>query len=521
MSGVMNAYHQKDATAYQQAYQQWKLSHDALEKSAAIESAGYEKAKEMELRGDIAGANAMLRAHAAANRNQPILDSLDRGDYHTASHIASGTVRAAGNLAPVGKTVSTQTDYLLAYQKANDEMAAAELTGDSGKIEEARTKADNATMGAWEWLKGHGAQLKQQKFTMLENDAKRIEASRKTTDEAKNVGVPQTIQITDPDGKTRDVLASYNKKTGEWIDTATRKAVDFKGGTVRQVGKMSAEEAALGPKIPQTQEQKDSIAAQTATGEPLIQIVPGYGKQAVKARENAREDAIELLRKQNPGMSAKEAGVELASRALDWGGAKRSVPQLTTMLDTTKVAVGQLDFNIRKAQEEIAKLHLSDLSPFISRIQARVEKWDGTPEYSSAYFYMHAAAQESARILSGGTASIAQLQQGASEEAKKWAELGMTPASFDQAAIAMTAEGQNRIQELQDTLTSRRNNPSAVTGTSGGAGAARPAAGPVPKPASFSDAQLLEKAGDAIKAGKPRQAIIDQLRAWGIDPKGL
>jgi hypothetical protein len=126
------------------------------------------------------------------------------------------------------------------------------------------------------------------------------------------------------------------------------------------------------------------------------------------------------------------------------------------MLGATKQAVSQLDFNIAKTKEEMSKLGSSNLSPVINAIARGEEHWTGDPAYSSLFYYMHAAAVESARVLSGGQSSAAQLHQGAMEEAQKWANIDMTPASFDAVADAMQEEGRNRIETYETAIKSQK-----------------------------------------------------------------
>ncbi len=209
------------------------------------------------------------------------------------------------------------------------------------------------------------------------------------------------------------------------------------------------------PSSPASSVERESAAAQVASGMPITQVYPGFGKEAVAARRQARTDAIQKIM-QDTNVSAADAGVELANRTIEYQSGKKSSGQLTQMLGATKQGVAQLDFNIDKARKEMAKLPSSDLSPILNAIARGEEKWTGNPAYSSLFYYMHATAVESARILSGGQASTAQLHQGAMEEAQKWANMNMTPASFNAVAGAMKEEGQNRIQTYQDALKSQR-----------------------------------------------------------------
>lgn len=204
-----------------------------------------------------------------------------------------------------------------------------------------------------------------------------------------------------------------------------------------------------------TPEERQSIAAQAATGQPLTQVVPGYGTMAVNARRQAREGAIEVIRNDNAGMSAAEAGVELAKRNVQFQAGTRSVVQLTTMLGGIRQATSQLEFNVAQAKQEMAKLKSTDISPVLNAIARGVEKWTGDPAYSGLFFYLNATAVESARILSGGTASVAQLHAGAQEEAKQWSNINMTPAMFDEVSKAMLAEGGQRIKDYQMAISAQ------------------------------------------------------------------
>src|SRR5207249_2657392 len=140
----------------------------------------------------------------------------------------------------------------------------------------------------------------------------------------------------------------------------------------------------------------------------------------------------------------------------DFAGIKGSVGQLEKMLGGTRQAVAQLDFNIAAAKNEMKKLGSTDISPILNAIARGEQRWMGEPAYSSLFYYMSATGQESARILSGGVASVAQLHAGAQEEARKWVNINMTPASFDAVADAMQAEGRARIGTFEQAIAAQR-----------------------------------------------------------------
>ena len=196
----------------------------------------------------------------------------------------------------------------------------------------------------------------------------------------------------------------------------------------------------------------ESAAAQAATGQPLSQVVPGYGQAAASKRELVRQEAIKQIIAENPTFSQADAGRELARRSTEFIAGRRSVVLLTTMLGTTRQAVKQLDFNVAKAKELMHGMTSSDLSPIINEVIRGAERWTGDPKYASLFFYMHATAMESARILSSATASVAQLHAKAAEEAEKWANINLTPAMFDEVAQAMRDEGHFRIKSYTDAI---------------------------------------------------------------------
>ena len=187
-----------------------------------------------------------------------------------------------------------------------------------------------------------------------------------------------------------------------------------------------------------------------ATGIPLATTVPGYGREASLRRDAYRVATIQKIQKDNPGMTAYQAGEELSRRNIDWAASKSSGTQLEKMKGATDQAIGQLDFNVDKATEELNKLSSSDLSPVLNAIARGADKWTGDKHYASAFFYLHGAAMESARLQSGGQASIAQLNQGAADKAQEWANMGLTPSMWGEVGTAMKAEGRARYATFQD-----------------------------------------------------------------------
>jgi hypothetical protein len=200
-----------------------------------------------------------------------------------------------------------------------------------------------------------------------------------------------------------------------------------------------------------------SAGAQIAAGQPINQVVPGYGRSTAGRKEQARAEAIKQIQEENPSMTAEQAGQELSNRAVARVAQNKSVGQLTTMLGATRQAVSQLDFNIKKVSEimdALPKRDIENLSPLFTAMSRGEEKWTGDPKYSALYYYMYAAATESARILSGGVASVAQLHVGAQNEAAKWASANWTTPQQWKEGIskAMTEEGHARIGTFEQAI---------------------------------------------------------------------
>ena len=245
-----------------------------------------------------------------------------------------------------------------------------------------------------------------------------------------------------------------------------------------------------------------SYGAQAKTGEPLNQIVPGYRQESTNLRQKVRAEAIRQIQEET-GMTPAQAGEELALRAVNYGGAKRSVGQLDTMLGGTRQAVDQLDYNVKMVKEDLKQLPSTDLSPILNAIIRGEERWTGDPKYSSLFYHMYATATESARILAGGQASIAQLHQGAADEAKQWASVNMTPASFDDVAKSMMEEGQNRIQTYADAIRAQQpRGTTDLTKQPQPKGAATPPSGQQPPAGNFYKGAQPPPSHPEAKQGK-------------------
>lgn len=198
---------------------------------------------------------------------------------------------------------------------------------------------------------------------------------------------------------------------------------------------------------------KDSMAVSPSnialrmSGETATSIV-GYRGNARQALNNA---AIQK-RAQDEGIPIEQAAREQAQQDVQYLASKTSQGQLVKMKGATVVAVKQLEYNAQRAKDAMDKLGTSNLSPILNAIITGTEKWTGDPAYADAFYFMNATAMESARIMSGGQASVAQLHEGAREEAQKWANINLTPATWEKVSNDMIDEGRARIDQYDEGI---------------------------------------------------------------------
>lgn len=297
--------------------------------------------------------------------------------------------------------------------------------------------------------------------------------------------------------------ADLRTRAASLPDTDPRKAsmlteADMMDAAVRK------EQTSADTPVERNPDQRQAAAAMVAEGQPISQVVPGWGRSATTLRQQTQDDAIALLQKRNPGMSAADAGRLLAFRSVSFGGAKASANQLVKMRSATQQSVEQLDYNIGQVRQELKDLPSSDLSPILNAIARGAENWTGDPAYSKLFFNLQAAMMESGRILSGGQASVGQLHAGAMTEAQRMLNMNMTPSQINAVLDQMQAEGQARIKTFGDAMDYLQQGQGG-----GAAGAASTGEGPSAPAPNFTAGQVyLSPQGERwrYKGGDPHQS---------------
>lgn len=230
---------------------------------------------------------------------------------------------------------------------------------------------------------------------------------------------------------------------------------------------------------------KTALATAIAHGAPTNNIVSGWGLIPNMIKLSLTKDAIAQLHKENPGMSDEEIGKLYGQNQIAYASGKSGTMQLTKMLGATHAAVSQLEFNADQVSQQLKQLPSTNLSPIFNAIARGEQRWTGNPLYTGLFFNMQAVLNESARIMSGGQASAAQIHEGARQEAEKFANMNITPKAWEHLSNQMRKEGMNRIENYQGaikalSLVSTPESGSAVsTGAMGDKQTAYPGAPPI------------------------------------------
>ena len=256
---------------------------------------------------------------------------------------------------------------------------------------------------------------------------------------------------------------------------------------------------------PMTTEQLVSGGAQVASGQPINQVVPGYGAAAAANKAAVRQEAINQIKAANPGMTDQQAGAELAARTIGFKADTMSVGQLVKMEGATKPIVQQLNYNVDETTRLLKKFQGRDISPVINAVADQVKIWTGDPDFAPLWFHMNGAAIEAAKLRSGGQASVAQLSVEAMKEAKSWADAHMTPETWDKIGSAMKGEGEAKLRMYQDTADEMKRRGGGSTGGKS------PTALPQSKEA-VGETKMYRDKTYRLKPGMPR----NQQSSWEV-----
>jgi hypothetical protein len=108
-------------------------------------------------------------------------------------------------------------------------------------------------------------------------------------------------------------------------------------------------------------------------GVPLTQVMPGQGKEAVRMRSLLQQQALDQLQRENPGMTAEEAGDELGVRQINY----RAATHATSQLATSSAAINRSSIKIEKDMasmgEALQKMGTGDEPAFVGRVFSSIK----------------------------------------------------------------------------------------------------------------------------------------------------
>lgn len=420
-ASAMNALRKNDLDTYQSAFESWKANTEFAFKRAEFEQTQYHDAVEL-FDKDLNRGLSVIRAQAALNQDETMLAQIQ-----------------TGNIDGIVKLVTGRQNLMLEGAKARLDL---EIQG---------TKWGATLKALNDWSEQHGGQ---------KPDGLTASKIIRETQSAWPTGVggvtqekwdAQKAAMSDYD-KAQEDLKKAQKDGDKSAENDAQQRMHEADRKIEQITGKSQGSGA----VDWSPEKRSSIGSQVATGEPLNQIFPGYGgKNSAGMRDAARDAGIEAI-KAETGMNDKDAGVELAYRQIEFTAGKSSIQQLDKMRGATDQALQQLDFNIGKAKEEISKLGTSDFSPLWNDIILKQDQIMAHPEFNRAAYFINAAMMESARILSGGQASVAQMAEGARKDAEKYLGMNIGPDQASNLFEGMHQEGENRIENYTTAMQHQR-----------------------------------------------------------------
>jgi hypothetical protein len=264
-------------------------------------------------------------------------------------------------------------------------------------------------------------------------------------------------QISELDKESRDLSTRVMQMTNQAL-AADKSLVNATKAEITV--KLQADKAFESQKQANSAEAKQDIedfSVQRATGEPMTQILAGYGgKNLPEIRKQVAEGAIVQI-SEEMGISHAEAAKELAARDQAYKAGNSAETQLTKMLGSTYQAVDQLKYNVNEVKRQLKEVPSTDLAPVLNAIARKQEEWTGDPKLNSLYYNLDGAMLEAERLQSGAQASVAQLHEGAAQRAKEWLDKRWTtPAQFENLGDAMVKEGDARINSFRSAIKQMR-----------------------------------------------------------------
>jgi hypothetical protein len=215
-----------------------------------------------------------------------------------------------------------------------------------------------------------------------------------------------------------------------------------------------------------------SVGEQVATGQPLTEIIPGYGKEAATMRTAGRLAGIKAIQAET-GMSAGEAGKELAARGVDYKSGRGASLQITKDISAFRPYKEMLDKNVDIAIDLGRKITSTNAAIANKPINWLKQNAGDNPDTAEYLAQMAFVQTEAARVLNNPRL-VGQLTDEAKREMAAVINGNMPIKATERVLRRVQQDGENRIAAMVKQQRALRTSP-------GGESADKPSAGGIPQ----------------------------------------
>lgn len=530
MAGVLNATKQGDAEKAKQEFDRWKVAHEAAGKMVDYTLKLYDEALKTQGPQAKLAAIRAVDAQLKLDTDQAFLQAAGGDPIRAAQMRHAALSKAAGSTSAAADKIMDQRSAIeywdATHTDANPEQRGlAHMAIRAGKDPDARKGAaanwqlgvDPKTGTPFSYRVGDQGQIEYGDHAEHEGIAKPTTAAKSPASgdvpeyeriHAEKVAIGQLAE-----GKIADQEKELGRKLTQtekakiYLAVQTEHEAEKAGLKTTATG--TAKAALPGPKSALTGAALDRDAEYYHT---THQLPPGFGGQADRDAIKNRE--VELY----PTGSGGNAAVQASSFKADTS----SLANMTKIRDAAKSyeagAIKELDLAASLAPNTPQPLDIALLTRWARTGETQFGNVE-VPEYLAALI---SGLDEYAKVLSGGTGAAP------SSDASRAQALSLIPPGATTAQVKGIVKILKMGMEFK--INGYDNGIDEIKSRMGGSGGGSPGASDVlkpksssnlSKPAGMSDAEIVAKAKNAIASGKPKQAILDQLHAWGVNAEGL
>jgi hypothetical protein len=488
LAAAVNGQKQNDWQSYEAGYKQWKENTELAIQNHKLQSDDMRLAMDR-MQTDISGGTAMAKALSARSDDLIAARQLEMGNLENLAKLQDERARTGAALQEAAIRVQQwhqQQAEAAPLMIATKGLTDAMKSGDPDAIAKARedyTFIKTGTRG----LGGNTPQgIALQRYLLQYPQATAEDIQRFVT----GFKPPSTSGAKEADAETL-ATAAFAKQHGHppgpgdeaaMAELRTKQRAEGAGVINDDAAKLAADRILAG-------DESATVGMARSAGN-MTKVM-----DALVAQNNARPHPM--------------TGDELAAKIAEFSGMKAAERTLGTRSANMEVAANEVANMAPVALEASRNVDRSQY-PTLNSLLLAYDRGTGDTNVVRAGLAANSLIYTYAKFLNPtGIPTDADKARATDILSLAWSQ-GQFDAGIDQIMRLEIPSGLGAIkatqQELRQNLTGQRD-----TG----------AASVVPKPSGLSDTQILTAARNGIAAGKPKQAIINQLRAWGVDVGGL